>query len=283
MRKSTLLALMGYLGFVGLVFWACGGHSPTTPSFGPSAVPIGPKPGPVGPSTRPVGPSGAPVGPSPTGPVGGGTPPAPAPTTSGGSGGGPGGGGTPTPPGGTGGTVPCPGTLTVNAVGVPLLVSDIYLNPNVFPRIATDYVYKCVVKEIKVTMRVTTVTGFVAAPPNDYRTPNMEIVACGSRNGVAGCAGTKTYQFLGGAVASGNQIGTTCNDFTFDTTATTVWVPSAPPLPPYSGTYQWDPARTGIADLWRLNGLQLEAAGFVHPPDALLQCARIDITTQMLP
>lgn len=278
MRKSTLLALMGYLGFVGLVFWACGGHSPTTPSFGPSAVPIGPKPGPVGPSARPVGPSGAPVGPSPSGPVGGGTPPAPAPTTSGGSGGGPG-GGTPTPPGGSGGTVPCPATFTVNAVGLPMLVADTYLNPNVFPRITTDYVHKCVIKEVRVAMRVTTVTGFVGT----YRVPSMEIVACGSRNGVAGCAGSKTYQFLGGAQASGNQIGTTCSDFVFDTTETTVWVPTAPPLPPYSGTYQWDPARVGVAEPWRLNNLLFEAAGFTHPPDALLECARIDIETQMLP
>jgi len=112
----------------------------------------------------------------------------------------------------------------------------------------------------------------------------MEIVACGSRNGVVGCAGSKTYQFLGGAHASGNQIGTNCTDFVFDTTATTVWVPTAPPLPPYSGTYQWDPARVGVAEPWRLErpSCSRRLVSSIRPT-RFLECARIDIETQMLP
>jgi len=131
---------------------------------------------------------------------------------------------------------------------------------------------------------VTTVTGFVqVSATEDYTTPNAVLLMCGSGVGFSGCGQSGIYFFDFADPAGGNQIGTDCGDFAFDTIATTPWEPSSV-TPPYSGTYQWDPGRTGVGDLWRLRGIEYEFVNtFGHPPDAVLECARIEVTTQLEP
>ncbi len=137
-------------------------------------------------------------------------------------------------------------------------------------------------------MYVTTATGFVAGvPPADYRSPEMGLLECGgavnsSGVSVSGCGSIGTYAFADSA--SGNSIGSTCGDFVFDTTSTNVWSYSAPPAAPYSGTYQLGDGSGGLVGLfYTLQGLQLQLTQSGHPPDAILQCARVDITTKTLP
>ena len=289
MRKTTLLALSGYVAFIALVFWACGGHNPASPSrgeaaFGPSPVPTPVQPGSgSGPGSSPTPVQPRPIGPSPSPtPVqgGGGGNPSPSPSPSGTPTPGP----TPTPTPTPTPVAPCPAILTINAVGTPMLLSDAQFNDAVFPLVTANYDSHCVVKEVKISMHVTTVTGFVGGLGTDYTKPTVQLGVCGGGIGFNGCIASRMYSFQTPGQASGNQIGTTCSDFAFDTASATVWDPMAPPAAPFSGTYQLDPARSGVGDLWYLKGLQYTVAySFGHPPDTILECARIDVTTQNVP
>jgi hypothetical protein len=130
-------------------------------------------------------------------------------------------------------------------------------------------------------MYVTTATGF-GSGPTPFTDPRANMVVCGSGVGFGGCSQSGIYSFQFNA--TGTQIGSSCSDFVFDTAGTTVFDPAAPPTPPYSGTYQWDPLRFGVGDQWHLNGITYDFGGTSgHPPDTVLQCARIDIKTKIVP
>jgi hypothetical protein len=178
---------------------------------------------------------------------------------------------TPTP------TVPCPPTLTINATSTPMLMSDAANNDALFAKVTANYDTTCVVKDVKVTMRVTTTTGFNPG----FTSPTVQLGVCGSGVGFTGCSASILYSFQSNA--TGTQIGTTCSDFVFDTTATTPFDPAAPPAAPYSGTYQLDAARSGVGDEWHLKDLAYEFINVSgHPADAMLECARIVITTKTI-
>lgn len=158
-----------------------------------------------------------------------------------------------------------------------MLLSSATNNSAVFPQLPT-YDPHCVVKEISISMQVTTATGFA---PN-FTNPSAQMGVCGAGVGFTGCIASPLYAFQSNA--SGTRLGTSCSDFVFDTTASTPFNGASPPAPPYSGTYQVDPGRSGVGDLWYLAGLQYEFSYvFNHPPDAMLECATIVITTQIVP
>jgi len=255
-------------------------------AMGPSPGPGVPVPGPVGPSPTRVGPSPGPVGPSP-GPVGGGP---------GGAPGGPGATPTPGPSGSPGATptpaptatpfAPCPPTVTVNASGTPRLLSGATGATSVFPFPVTTANIdpnKCALKDIKFTVRLTSVTGY-GGP--GFENPTMQVGHCGLTSVSSGCSATPTFEFGLATPATGNTIGgAACNALVFDTAAPPPpWNSAAPPPPPYTGTFQWDPGRTGVGRDYRLKGLDLDLSYvFEHPADAILECAQIVITTQLLP
>ncbi len=258
------------------------------PGGNPSTVPVPGGPGGGGGGGVPGGPGSGGGG----GVPGGNPSTAPVPGAPGFNPGPGGGGGTPGPGGGGGGspspspspsgspTVPCPTTLTLNATGTPKLLSAATdITSPAFPQITTNYPDTCVVKDVKVTVYLTTVTGFVATPTN-YTSPSLSLGVCGSGVTFGGCSSSTLYSF--NFTATGNSIGTTCGDVSFDTTATTVFNPAAPPPAPYSGTYELDPARTGVGDKWLLRDLQYDLEQGDHPPDTSLRCARIVITTQFV-
>jgi len=260
--KVALVGTAVAIAVAGLI--ACNSaQGPTGPSGSsfatPQPGPVGPKPGQT-PGPKPGGPKfpGQPTPkPSPT------PTPTPVPTP------------TPTP------TVPCPATLTITSVGTPKFLQAAINNDAVFPQITDNYDNTCVVKDVKIALHLTTPTGFVSTP-TDYTDPNLTIGVCGSGVGFSGCSQSGTYSFQSNA--TGNEIGTTCGDFVFNTAATTVFDPAAPPTAPYSGTYQWDAARTGVGDEWHLKGLQYSIINTSnHPPDTTFECAQIDITTQIVP
>jgi hypothetical protein len=168
-----------------------------------------------------------------------------------------------------------------------MLLSDAINNDALFPPDPSEYDSRCLVKDVKITMHVTTVTGFVQlSATEDYTTPSAGVGVCGSGVGFSGCSSSGTYFFDSADPATGNQIGTNCGDFVFDTTATTPWEPSSV-TPPYSGTYQWDTGIAGVGgvlgDLWRLRRIEYRLSGGGHPPDAVLECARIEVTTELEP
>jgi hypothetical protein len=251
------------------------GDGTVTAQAGPSGPgPAGPNTGGgAGPTTGPAGPGtgGTGGGSGGSGGGGGGLP--------GGGGGGGGGGATPTPPP-TGG--PCPSTFTVDAQDTPRLLSEAVTDlDHVFPPDLTVF-EDCYIKEVRITLYVTTATGFSGL----NETPEFFLGHCGqgfsvTGGGFSGCSATEVYAFsTPDDVASGNRLGTNCSNFAFDTEATIAFDPSAVP-PPYFGTYNLDPTRSGIGRFYNLTGLELDIFGaFGHPPDAVLECARIEITTQ---
>jgi hypothetical protein len=255
----------------GMGLFSCGGEEgPTTvPTPTPEPVTnleITTLPRPIGapPTAVPTAPPKSTPTPAPT------ETPTPEPTP----------GPTPTP---TPAPVPCPAKWSVVAAGTPRLLSGAINNPGLFPPDTANYDLRCVIKDVKITVHLTTATGFVAVPFPGYVDPQMVLGVCGSGVGFSGCGGSIVYQFSLSKLATGNLIGASCGDLVMDTAATTVFDP-ATVLPPYSGTYQWDPFRSGVGDKWRLNGLEYDLINTSnHPPDTILQCARIDITTQMVP
>jgi hypothetical protein len=155
---------------------------------------------------------------------------------------------------------------------------------SVFPTITTDYADDCRLKDIRFTVRVTSATGY-GAPGLDN--PEMEVGYCGVNSTSGGCSGTKTFEFVRPATATGNTIGgAACGNLVFDTAAPPpAWNRDAPPPAPYTGTFQWDPTRSGIGRDYRLRGLELHLGSFVsnHPADAVVECAHIVITTKIVP
>jgi len=139
-----------------------------------------------------------------------------------------------------------------------------------------------VIDQVKVSLRVTSTTGFINTPGGDFRSPTVMLILCGSGQNGGGCTQTFLYHFNG--TAQGNSLGGTCGDFVFDTTSSNVFNGSAPGTPPFSGTYQLSPTGLDLPLNWLLKDAKF---GFSntggHPPDAVLQCARIDITTKIVP
>jgi hypothetical protein len=159
-----------------------------------------------------------------------------------------------------------------------LLSAAMLAGDKLFPQDTANYDPSCVVKDIKIALHVSTATGFSGL----YTQPFLQMGASGKGVGFSGGTLSVLYSFKV-PPASGNQIGTTCDDFALDTAATTVFDPAAIP-PPYSGVYQLDAARTGVGREWRLKDIQYDLANASrHPPDTVLQCARIDVTTKIVP
>jgi hypothetical protein len=154
---------------------------------------------------------------------------------------------------------------------------------SVFPTINTNYADSCRLKDIRFTVRVTSATGFVAPVFDD---PTMSVGHCGATSTSSGCSSDTTYSFLFPAAATGNTIGgAACGSLVFDTAAAQPeWNRTAPPPAPYTGTFKWDPTRSGIGSDYMLRGLDLDLSYvFNHPPDAVLECAQIVITTKIVP
>lgn len=161
-----------------------------------------------------------------------------------------------------------------------LLSNAVAYGSGLFPEITTNYASSCQLKEVKVTLYVTTVAGFTSP---FFDTPRASLGHCGTGPTWSGCSSTSLYDFNFSVPATGNALGSSCGDFVFDTRATAPWNPDAPPPPPYSGTFQLDPARNGAGRPYHLSGLEYDLMAGGHPDDAILQCARIDITTQVVP
>jgi hypothetical protein len=148
----------------------------------------------------------------------------------------------------------------------------------VFPPDRSDF-EDCFIRDVRITLHITSATGFTARP-------RLFLGHCGSGfnttgGGFSGCSGTTIYDF--DSSASGNQLGTNCSDFAFDTAAGTPLDPAVVATP-YSGTWQLDPDRSGIGRFYNLRGLELDfGSASADPADAVLECARIEITTQSNP
>jgi len=168
----------------------------------------------------------------------------------------------------------------MTAVGTPVLISAASNNRTLFPEVTTNYGLDCVIDQVKVTLYLTTTIGFINTPSGDYRSPGASISVCGNGVGFSGCTSSSLFFFVSNA--TGNQLGSACGNFVFDTTATAPFDATAPPPAPYDGTYQLDPTGSGVGDNWRLKNIQFDLSGG-GPPDLTLQCAKIDLTTKIVP
>jgi hypothetical protein len=165
-----------------------------------------------------------------------------------------------------------------------MLLSAVVFGADVFRPITTNYADDCRLADIKFTVRVTSATGYVPS----ILSPKMSVGHCGATSTTSGCSSTPTFSFdyLPGPGATGNAIGgAACGGLVFDTAAAPpAWNPAAPPPAPYTGTFQWDPTRSGIGRDYRLRDLDLDLSYvFNHPADAVLECAQIVITTKIVP
>lgn len=176
--------------------------------------------------------------------------------------------------------VACPASLVLNAAGTPKLLSAATGDWALFGTPLGDYGTDCLVDRLRLSMHVTTAAGFGSAPSTD--TPRAQLGICGTGQGWSGCGADHLYSFSGvDAVATGNQLGSSCGDFVFDTGSGTAWDNNAPPAPPYAGTYRFA-ADSLILDNTRLRNLDLTFLYvFDHPEDAVLECARIEIWTRI--
>jgi hypothetical protein len=163
-----------------------------------------------------------------------------------------------------------------------MLLSAVVFGADVFRPITTNYADDCRLADIRFTVRVTSATGYVPS----ILGPKMSVGHCGRTSTASGCSSTPTFSFDYPAAATGNTIGgAACGNLVFDTAAVQpAWNPAAPPPAPYTGTFKWDPMRNGIGEDYMLRGLDLDLSYvFNHPPDAVLECAQIVITTKIVP
>jgi hypothetical protein len=154
---------------------------------------------------------------------------------------------------------------------------------HIFPTITTNYGNDCRLADVRFTVRVTSATGYVAP---DFDEPELSVGHCGASPTITGCSATRTFWFRTPRPATGNTIGgAACGDLVFDTAAAQpAWDGNAPPPPPYTGTFKWDPTRSDIGHDFMLRGLELDLSYvFNHPPDAVLECAQIVIKTKIVP
>jgi hypothetical protein len=291
-RLAPVLLMAGTIAVTVAVIVACSGPSPTAPSgrtAGPTAarpadvwdgtvttmaspitfpIPVGGGdfPIPVGGGDFPIVGGGGDVGPTP--------PPTPTPTADPSAAP----SGTPTPPP-TPTPTPCPPTFTVNAPGTPRLFDQGTTTDDIII-VGGTYGPECRVKDVRISLHVTTATGFVGGIGTS---PGAWMIICGegvnsAGVGFAGCGGSGPLFYFSGT-ATGNELGSNCSNFVFDTTAATPFNPLAPGAPPYAGTYGWD---FDGRDSWFLNDLQLRFAAD-GPDDMILQCATLVFTTEIVP
>jgi hypothetical protein len=147
-----------------------------------------------------------------------------------------------------------------------------------FPNTA-NYGLDCVISEVKVSLHLTTASGFLTTT----NSPTAMVLLCGSLSGGGGgCTQTTMFQFS--ANATGNQLGSSCSDFSFDTTSSTPFNPLAPGAPPYSGNYSLDPGDSSVGADWHLKNAEFGFSNYSGgPADLTLRCATVDITTKIVP
>lgn len=100
---------------------------------------------------------------------------------------------------------------------------------------------------------------------------------CGSGVGFSGCGGAVLYRF-NSFNSTGNTVGTTCYDLTFDDAAPTKFNPPGNPAKPFVGTFKWPETEL---DEWRLGSL-FEFRNSGGTDDYQLQCLKVVFVTKIV-